>query len=88
MKLRSNINAASQEFAANRASHLKAFATIEEAAALAAAGGGEKARARHTARGKMLPRDRVANLLDLGSPFLEIGAFAAHGMYDLSLIHI
>jgi 3-methylcrotonyl-CoA carboxylase beta subunit len=33
-------------------------------------------------RGKMLPRDRVANLLDVGSPFLEIGATAGHGMYD------
>jgi hypothetical protein len=32
------------------------------------------ARERHVARGKMLPRDRVANLLDPGSPFLEIGA--------------
>ncbi len=30
----------------------------------------------------MLPRDRVADLLDPGSPFLEIGATAAHGMYD------
>ncbi|MBL3569338.1 methylcrotonoyl-CoA carboxylase, partial [Rhodovulum visakhapatnamense] len=50
--------------------------------ALAAAGGGEAARARHVARGKMLPRDRVANLLDPGSPFLEIGATAAHGLYD------
>ncbi|TNF64198.1 MAG: methylcrotonoyl-CoA carboxylase, partial [Rhodobacteraceae bacterium] len=45
-------------------------------------GGGEAARARHEARGKMLPRRRVANLLDPGSPFLEIGATAAHGMYD------
>jgi 3-methylcrotonyl-CoA carboxylase beta subunit len=44
--------------------------------------GGEKSRARHVSRGKMLPRDRVANLLDVGSPFLEIGATAGHGMYD------
>ena len=44
-------------------------------------GGGEKSRARHESRGKMLPRRRVANLLDPGSPFLEIGATAAHGMY-------
>jgi acetyl-CoA carboxylase carboxyltransferase component len=43
---------------------------------------GGKARDRHLARGKMLPRDRVANLLDPGSPFLEVGATAAHGMYD------
>ncbi|HRV64471.1 MAG TPA: carboxyl transferase domain-containing protein, partial [Albidovulum sp.] len=49
---------------------------------LAAAGGGAKALARHTARGKMPPRERVANLLDPGSPFLEIGATAAHGMYN------
>ena len=76
MKLSSNIKPASEEFAANRASHLEALALVNEAAALAAAGGSEKARARHTALGKMLPRDRVANLLDLGSPFLEIGATA------------
>ncbi|WP_237476358.1 carboxyl transferase domain-containing protein [Lichenibacterium dinghuense] len=44
-------------------------------------GGGEAARARHAARGKMLPRDRVEALLDPGSPFLEIGPLAAHGLY-------
>ena len=49
---------------------------------MAAAGGGERARQRHLDRGKMLPRERVANLLDPGSPFLEIGATAANGMYD------
>ena len=37
---------------------------------------------RHLARGKLLPRDRVERLLDPGSPFLEVGLFAAHGMYD------
>lgn len=65
-----------------RQTHLDALADIADAAAHAAAGGGEKSRARHLSRGKMLPRDRVANLLDVGSPFLEIGATAAHGMYD------
>jgi 3-methylcrotonyl-CoA carboxylase beta subunit len=50
--------------------------------ATAAAGGNAKARERHTARGKLLPRERVAALLDPGSPFLEIGALAAFGMYD------
>ncbi len=44
-------------------------------------GGGETARARHVARGKLLPRDRVAGLLDPGSPFLEFSALAANGMY-------
>ena len=62
--------------------HLEALARVEQAAAVAAQGGGDAARARHVARGKMLPRDRVANLLDPGSAFLEIGATAAHGMYD------
>jgi 3-methylcrotonyl-CoA carboxylase beta subunit len=66
---------------ANRARHLELLRGVEEAAALAAAGGGEKARERHVARGKMLPRERVAGLLDPGSPFLEVGATAAHGLY-------
>ncbi|MCC5986928.1 MAG: methylcrotonoyl-CoA carboxylase [Pararhodobacter sp.] len=81
MKLTSNALTGSDEFRANRAAHLELIATIREAAAQAAAGGGEKARARHAERGKMLPRERVANLLDPGSPFLEIGTTAAHGMY-------
>ena len=49
--------------------------------AQAALGGSEAARARHVARGKLLPRDRVERLLDPGSPFLEIGQLAANGMY-------
>ncbi len=65
-----------------RQAHLDALADIEIAASQAAAGGGEKSRERHLSRGKMLPRDRVANLLDPGSAFLEVGATAAHGMYD------
>ncbi|MFZ3581310.1 carboxyl transferase domain-containing protein [Loktanella sp. DJP18] len=64
-----------------RGAHLDALGRVADAAALAMAGGGEKARARHVSRGKMLPRDRVANLLDPGSPWLEIGVTAAHGMY-------
>jgi 3-methylcrotonyl-CoA carboxylase beta subunit len=44
-------------------------------------GGGEEARRRHLARGKLLPRDRVRALIDPASPFLEIGQLAAHGMY-------
>ncbi len=66
----------------SRQEHLDALTVVADAAAHAAAGGGEKSRERHISRGKMLPRDRVANLLDAGSPFLEIGATAAHGMYD------
>ena len=82
MKLSSHVLTGSETFKANRAAHLQALDLVAEAAALAGAGGGEKAVARHVARGKMPPRDRVANLLDPGSAFLEIGATAAHDMYD------
>nr|WP_275981978.1 carboxyl transferase domain-containing protein [Frigidibacter sp. ROC022] len=58
------------------------MARVSDAAQAAAAGGGARSRERHLSRGKMLPRDRVAGLLDPGSPFLEIGATAAWGMYD------
>ena len=44
-------------------------------------GGGEAARAKHLARGKLLPRDRVRTLIDPGSPFLEFSQLAAHGLY-------
>ncbi len=81
MKLTSKAIATSEGFKANRAAHLDALAQISTAAEAARMGGGEKSRARHESRGKMLPRRRVANLLDPGSPFLEIGATAAHGMY-------
>jgi 3-methylcrotonyl-CoA carboxylase beta subunit len=48
----------------------------------AAQGGPESIRTRHTARGKLLPRERVDRLLDPGSPFLEIGQLAAFGLYE------
>ncbi len=81
MKLTSKAMPASEGFNANRSAHLEALAQISTAAEAARMGGGEKSRARHVSRGKMLPRRRVANLLDPGSPFLEIGATAAQGMY-------
>jgi 3-methylcrotonyl-CoA carboxylase beta subunit len=62
--------------------HLEALALVGAAAEKAALGGGDASRDRHISRGKMLPRDRVAGLLDPGSPFLEVGATAAHGLYD------
>jgi len=46
-----------------------------------AQGGGEAARAKHVARGKLLPRERIDLLLDPGTPFLELSPLAAHGMY-------
>src|SRR6056297_2068312 len=82
MRLNSSALPSSGGFRANRAAHLEALREVEEAAVAAAEGGGEAARERHKARGKMSPRARVSGLLDPGSPFLEVGATAAHGLYD------
>ncbi|MDB5676821.1 MAG: methylcrotonoyl-CoA carboxylase [Sphingomonas bacterium] len=72
----------SESFRAN-ATHNRALADkLRADVALAALGGNEKSRERHTARGKLLPRDRVERLLDPGSPFLEIGQLAANDLYD------
>ena len=82
MKLSSVVMTGSEVFKANRAAHLRALEEVAAVARKAAEGGGPKARERHISRGKMLPRDRVAGLLDPGAPFLEVGATAAHGLYD------
>ena len=66
----------------NRAEHEVLVADLRAQVARTALGGSERSRERHTARGKLLPRDRVDHLLDRGSPFLELSALAAHGMYD------
>jgi 3-methylcrotonyl-CoA carboxylase beta subunit len=66
----------------NAARWRAALAELAERRAAAAEGGGAKARARHLARGKLTARERVARLIDPGSPFLEIGALAAYGMYE------
>ncbi|MCJ0895006.1 carboxyl transferase domain-containing protein [Rhodococcus sp. ARC_M5] len=70
------------DIAANRADHELLTNELAERLAAAALGGSEKSRERHIARGKLLPRDRVDELLDAGSPFLEIAPLAANGLYD------
>src|SRR5213083_1285908 len=80
--LRSTADLASEAFAANRRAHAELGADLDRQFARVLAGGGEKAVERHVERGKLLPRDRVARLLDRGSPFLELSTLAAHGMYD------
>ncbi|MEL6748000.1 MAG: carboxyl transferase domain-containing protein, partial [Pseudomonadota bacterium] len=80
--IRSAISPRAKEFSANVDAHLTALAEVDRAAQTALAGGGEGPRARHLARGKLLPRDRIQQLLDDGSPFLEVGLFAGHDMYD------
>ncbi|MBN9067533.1 MAG: methylcrotonoyl-CoA carboxylase, partial [Rhizobiales bacterium] len=79
--LASSISPASDAFRANAEKMRDLVADIAEKAATIEQGGSEESRQRHVARGKLLPRERLAQLLDFGSPFLEIGQFAAHGMY-------
>ncbi len=65
-----------------RAAHNRALVEeLRAKVAQAALGGNEKSRERHTARGKLLPRERVERLLDPGSPWLEVGQLAADGVY-------
>jgi 3-methylcrotonyl-CoA carboxylase beta subunit len=80
--LSSAADPASEAYRANTEAHTALSAALRDKLAAARLGGGEKARARHTARGKLLPRDRVDGLLDPGSPFLELAPLAADGMYD------
>ena len=77
--LKSAVSPNGEAFAANKAAHEAAIATVQAAVETAHGGGGAKARERHVARGKLPPRERVSRLLDPASPFLEIGAVAAHG---------
>jgi 3-methylcrotonyl-CoA carboxylase beta subunit len=70
------------QFTANEEAHRALVADLRERQASAALGGGERARARHVERGKLLPRERVDRLADPGSPFLELSPLAAHEMYD------
>ena len=80
--IKSNINTRSAEFQANASAMRGLVEDLRAQAARVALGGGEAARAKHVARGKLLPRDRVNHLLDPGTPFLEVGQLAALGMYD------
>ncbi|HEY1103790.1 MAG TPA: carboxyl transferase domain-containing protein [Burkholderiaceae bacterium] len=79
--LDTKLNARSADFQANAAAMRKVVDDLNLQIAKAAAGGGEAARAKHTGRGKLLPRDRVQMLLDPGTPFLEIAPLAALAMY-------
>ncbi|MGQ7787732.1 carboxyl transferase domain-containing protein [Nesterenkonia sp. K-15-9-6] len=69
-------------FAANARRNRELRDQLHQTLRRTALGGSEASRRRHQQRGKLLPRERVDRLLDAGSPFLEIGALAAHGMYD------
>ena len=81
-KIQSSIDPRSADFIANAEQMRGLVADLKAQTAKAAAGGGEKARKKHTERGKLLARERIRALLDPGSPFMELSALAAHGMYE------
>lgn len=78
----SRINPASAEFSANSERMQQLTAELRQLLEHIQRGGGEQAQARHLARGKLLPRERIDALLDAASPFLEISPLAAHEVYD------
>jgi 3-methylcrotonyl-CoA carboxylase beta subunit len=81
MRLSTEADPRSAAFRANAEAMAALVADLRAESARAAMGGGEKSRQRHLSRGKLLPRDRIEALLDPGTPFLELSALAAHGMY-------
>src|SRR6476469_375016 len=81
-QIESRLDPRGATFARNREAMAALVADLREKIATVEQGGGEAARARHVARGKLLPRERVRTLLDPGSPFLELSQLAAFGMYD------
>jgi 3-methylcrotonyl-CoA carboxylase beta subunit len=81
--LSSSAKPQSEAFAANEAAHRELVADLHAQLQRVRGGGGERARERHLARGKLLPRDRIAALLDRDAPaFLELSPMAAHDLYD------
>ena len=80
--IESSVNTRSAAFSENAEAMRALVDDLRRKLAATALGGGEEARKKHLARGKLLPRDRVERLLDPGSPFLEFSPLAAHGMYD------
>ena len=80
--IESRLRTRGREFRANADAMRALAADLRETVARVQEGGGERARQRHLARGKRLPRDRVRGLFDPGSPFLELSQLAAWGVYE------
>ena len=78
----SKLNPRSAEFVANTAAMQALVDDLREHCEKITFGGGEAARSKHTGRGKLLPRERINQLLDPGTPFLEFSQLAALNMYD------
>jgi len=80
--IKSQVDTSSKDFAANDVHLRELVADLQKQLDRVELGGGQHARKKHTKRGKMLPRERIKQLIDPGTPFLEFSPMAAHGMYD------
>ena len=80
-EIQSKINVRSEDFKINQAAMLNLVDDLTQKAQTIALGGGEKARQKHLDRGKLLPRERIDQLIDAGTAFLEIGQLAAYQVY-------
>lgn len=80
--IESKLSPRAPDFQANADKMRALVDDLKQKVAQAALGGGDKARDKHTARGKLLPRERINLLLDPGAPFLELSQLAAFGMYN------
>src|SRR5262249_46968972 len=80
--LESHVDSSSAEFCQNKTFHEGLARELKERVVRAREGGGAEARRLHESRGKLFVRDRIEKLLDPGTPFLELSALAANGLYD------
>lgn len=80
--IESKLSPRAPDFQANADKMRALVEDLKQKVAQAALGGGDKARDKHSARGKLLPRERINLLLDPGAPFLELSQLAAFGMYN------
>ena len=80
--IKSQIDTTSKDFVANDEHMRGLVADLQKQLDLVEMGGGEKARNKHTKRGKLLARQRIKQLIDPGTPFLELSPMAAFNMYD------
>ena len=79
--IQSRVNSQSADYGKNREYHLALSEELKKKKEAAAQGGGAEARKKHEERGKLFVRDRISQLLDPGTPFLELSALAANGLY-------
>lgn len=80
--IKTKIKNTSENFEQNASANMNLARELRQIQETISKGGNDRAREKHLARGKLLPRDRVRTLIDSDSPFLEIGQLAAYGMYD------